>query len=168
MHDNRIQICYNAWTFLPLRLHDRYLMEDFAAQNFSRQKLEQLNACCMYLQVTTLAEVTDHTGTELLPQVFLTSVATCPKGLDTISQSTLQWPQIALPLISCWRTWSRTVRTLYTGSRNGSRLQHAMGAWLPTFTQHRFWHWRMPTTDHLLFRHTPTATTRVGLQTQGQ
>jgi len=40
-------------------------MEDFAEHNFPWHKLEQLNACCMYLQVTTLAEVTNHTGMEL-------------------------------------------------------------------------------------------------------
>jgi len=71
MQTNQVQICYNSWTVPPLCTHDRYLMEDFNDQNFQRNQLERLNTCRMYLQVTTLAEITDHTGTELLPQVIV-------------------------------------------------------------------------------------------------
>jgi len=89
MHLNWTQLCYKSWTIPPLHIHNQYLMEDFAEHNFPWHKLEQLNACCMYLQVKTLAEVTNHTGMELFPQAFLTLAFTCPKGLDTISMSTL-------------------------------------------------------------------------------
>jgi len=132
-------------------------MDDFAAQNFTKHKLEQLNACHMYLQITTLAEIMDHTGNELLPQAFILSGSICPKGLATISSSTLQWLYVAPPSPTCWRTWSTTIRTLYTGSRNSNRLQQSLGDWTPEYEKHRFWHWHLPDNDHLLFQHLPMA-----------
>jgi len=45
-------------------------METFADFKFNVTQLKQLNACCMYLKVTMLAEITDHTGLKLLPQAF--------------------------------------------------------------------------------------------------
>jgi len=71
MHSNRLKIMYTSWTVLPLRHNDRYLMNDFIDHDFPTHKLVKLNACRMYLQVTTLAEITDHTGEELLPQALL-------------------------------------------------------------------------------------------------
>jgi len=136
MNCNQIKIKYNSWNILPTQQHDHYLMEDFMDQNFSKQKMEQLNACWMYLQVTTLAEVSDHTGMELIPQAFPTSTPSGIKSLDTISTSTLQWPNIAPTMITCWQTWSTTVQTLYMGSRNGTRLQQPLGHWLPQYEQH--------------------------------
>jgi len=166
MHHNHTQICYNSWTVLPLCQQDRYLMEDCADQNYLTLKLEQLNACRMYLQVTTLAEISDHMGTELLPQAFPRSTQLSPTSVDTISMSLLQWPQVATPLSACWRIWSNTIHTLYTGSQNGTRLQRLLGAWLPTYAQQRFWKWRMHDPEHLLFQYSPTTPTRVGLKTQ--
>jgi len=46
-------------------------MKNFVGRNLPCHQLEKLNACHMYLQVTTLAEVMDHTGTTLLQQAFL-------------------------------------------------------------------------------------------------
>jgi len=75
-------------------------MEDFLDQGLSKSQLERLNACRMYLQVTMLSKITDHTGTELLPQVLTNRVTPTPKGLANISQSTLTWPHIHPPVTS--------------------------------------------------------------------
>ncbi len=92
MRTNRIQIKYASWMIKPLHKGDRFLMEDFCNQDFPRHKLEKLNACWMFLQVTTLAEIMDHMGTELLPQILMHRTNETPKGLTNISNSTLQWP----------------------------------------------------------------------------
>jgi len=112
MHRNQTQICYNSWKVLPLCQQDRHLMEDCAEQNYSMVKLEQLNACRMYLQVTTLAKITDHTGTELLPQAFPDPNRLNLRKLDTISSSLLQWSMIAIPSAACWRIWSNTIHMI--------------------------------------------------------
>jgi len=141
-------------------------METFVDQKFSKIKLKQLNACRMYLQVTTLAEISDHTGTELLHQAFPSTTQNRTTGLAAISMSTLKWPHVELPSPTCWRIWSTTVRTLYTGSRTGTRLQQPLGEWLSTYQQQRFWKWRLYDPEHLLFQNSPAAPTRVALKTQ--
>jgi len=166
MNTHQLHIRYQTWTFPPLQQQDRFLMEDFADQNLPRHQLEKLNACRMYLQVTTLAEITDHTGTILLQQAFLAPHATLPRGLTNISSSTLQWPTVATPSSACWQLWSATIRTLYTGARNGHRLQQPLGPWLPTYDIHHFWHRQMYNSTHLLFQHSSVTPTRVALPTQ--
>jgi len=165
MHLNNIQIRHHAWIMRPLRLQDRYLMADFLDQGLSKSQLERLNACRMYLQVTTLSELTDHTGTELLPQILTNRVNPTPKGLATISQSTLTWPYIHPPSPTCWRLWTSTLCSIYTGSSKTTRLTRPLGVWLPEHDSHRFWHWRMHDTSHLVYRHSPSAPTRVALPT---
>jgi len=165
MHTHQIQIVYNSWTHPPLRQNDHFLMSDFADLHLPRHKLEKLNACRMHMQVTTLAEITDHTGMNILPQALLTPRAVSPKGLNNISLSTLQWPMVAEPSLTCWRLWTTTIRTLYTGSKNGNCLQQPLGPWLAEYAQHRFWHWRLHNTTHLMFQHSPDVQPRVALQT---
>jgi len=114
MTQNSIQITYD-WTVPALRQHDRFLMDDFKDFGFPRFKLERLNACRMYLRVTTLLEITDHMGEELLPYILTNSHQPTPKGLSNIS-SHLQWPYVHLPSKECWSLWSNTIRLLYTGS----------------------------------------------------
>jgi len=84
-------------------------MEDFRDQGLPRYQLERLNACRMYLAVTTLAEITDHTGVELLPQILSSPTKPTPPGLTNISLSTLCWPNVHLPTITCWKLWTKTI-----------------------------------------------------------
>jgi len=153
MHSHQFQVKYDLWIIPPICMNDRYLMNDFADQDFPTHKLVKLNACHMYLQVTMLAEITDHTGTELLPQILLDCSLPCPKGLLNISLSTLQWPHVALPSPTCWHIWTSTIHTLYTGSRTGLRLQHPLGEWTTHYNTNMFWHWRMYDPTHLMFQH---------------
>ena len=163
MHKHSIVIRYEAWTVPPLRERDRFLMDDFRDYGIPKNQLDKLNACRMHLQVTTLAEITDHTGTLLLPQALVSSSTTSPKGLSNISHSTLQWPTVNLPYSACWKLWSRTVRTLYTGSDNGMKLRTPLGKWNPQYEQHRFWHWRMADPEHIVFCLSSTAPTRIAI-----
>jgi len=85
MHANTLQVTYNAWTIPALCKHECYLMDDFKDNGIPWFKLEQLNACHMYLQVTTLAEIMDHTGKELFLQIFASHKSHIPKDLSNIS-----------------------------------------------------------------------------------
>ncbi len=135
MHTNSIQICYASWHVPPLQSSNCFLMEDFGNQDFPWYKLKKLNACRMFLQVTTLSEILDHTGTKLLPQILTTSTNDFPKGLINISQSTLNWPFVSCPSPTCWRIWTSTVCMLYTGLAKGTWLTQPMGPWLETYDQ---------------------------------
>jgi len=159
MHNHHITIRYDNWTVPPIREHNRFLMEDFRDYGIPSNQMEKLNVCRMYLQVTTLAEITDHMGTTLLPQVLVSSMKTTPKGLTNISKSLLKWPHINQPHSSCWQLWSRLIRTLYTGSPTGTQLCQPLGDWNLQHEQYRFWHWHMEDPDHLVFHSSPTAPT---------
>jgi len=45
-------------------------MHDFFQVNLSLKDLQTLNNCQMYLQVTTLAEIATHNGTQILSMPF--------------------------------------------------------------------------------------------------
>jgi len=127
-------------------------MNDFADQSLPCHKLDQLNACHLYLQETTLAEITDHIGKELLPQAFLMPASISQKGLSNINIPTLQWPNVTLPSTICWCTWSTMIQTLHTGLRNEICLQQPLGDQLPTYDTHCFWNWCMYDPTHLPFQ----------------
>jgi len=167
MHLNRLQVKYESWMIPPLHINDRYLMNNFADQDFPMHKLEKLNACRMYLQVTTLAEITNHTG-ELLPQALLEQASQSPKGLTNISTSKLQWPQVAMLTPMCWRIWTKTIQTLYTGSRTGTRLQTPLGTWMNNYNKHRFWHWRLSDPTHLFYQQQADTSPHIALRTQSR
>jgi len=151
------KICYPSWTVLPLRQGDQFLMEDFNNQDFPRHKLEKLNACQMYLQVTMLSEITDHTGTELLLEIISKRNHKTPVGLTNTSHSTLKWPLVSRPAALCWQVWTSTICTLYTGSTKGTWLTQPLGPLIPTYDTTRFWHWRMFDDNPLVYQHSPTA-----------
>jgi len=165
MHLHHLQVHYDAWTIKPLRLHDHFLMEDFLDQGLSSSQLEQLNACHMFLQVTTLSEITDHTGTEILPHVLTNRMHPDMRGLGSTSFSTLQWPHIHPPSTACWRLWTSTICSVYAGSTKNTRITMPLGAWLPAHATTCFWHWRLLDANHLVYRASTKAETRVALQT---
>ena len=138
-------------------------MEDFNDQSFSQIQLEWLNACCMYLQVTTLSKLTNHTGLELMLQILLLKPNEPPKGLLNISFSTLCWPLVHCPSISCWHFWTSTICNLCTGSAKGMQLTQPLGPWLNTYDKHHFWHWCLLDNNHLMYHHALTAPICVAL-----
>jgi len=157
----QLKITYSTWTIPPLRKNDCFLMEDFLEYGFPKHQLEKLNACRMYLQVTTLAEITNHVGDMLLPQILTNYTHPIPKGLTSISTSLLQWPKVHPPAAACWRIWTKTIDTLYTGSAKGTRLRNPLRPWNSLHSKYRFWHWRMHDPDHMVFCHSPIASPRV-------
>jgi len=138
-------------------------MDDFHDYGIPTNQMEKLNACRMFLQVTTLAKITDHTGTSLLPQALVSSTNTSPKGLTNISYSTLKWPTINLPYSACWKLWSQTICTLYTGSATGMKLRTPLGQWNQQYEQYHFWHWCMADPDHVIFCLSLIAPTRIAI-----
>jgi len=147
LHKYNISIKYNAWTFPPIRAHDVYIMEAVGELGLMKLQLEQLNACRMFLQITTLAELTDHTGSFILPQVLLQGQTDQPTGLESLSQSTLNWPEISNPTKATWKLWTKTICMLFTGNPNGTQLRQPLGDWTTDFQKYREWKWKMPLAD---------------------
>jgi len=68
-------------------------MEVISDFGLTTVQLQQVNVCRMYLQVTTLAEITDHTGTKLLPPAISADKDNLQQ-LQSISYSLITWPAI--------------------------------------------------------------------------
>jgi len=168
MHTNCVQLIYDAWNIQPLRAHDRFIMDDLIDQDFPKLKLEQLNACRMYLQVTMLTEITDHLGIELLPHVFLTTHQLAPIRLAGISSSKLKWPTVHCPSTTCWRLWTVTLQIIYMGSTKGTRLTSPLGPWSDHYNTTRFWHWQLHDPNHLVYCASPTTEICMALPTLQQ
>jgi len=150
LQTHNIKILHNSWTIPPLCHHDVFIMEAVLDLGLSVLQLEKINVCRMSLQVTTLAEITDHTGKLLLPQALLQPRQTRPAGLNTISHSKLQWPQTHNPSQSCWKFWTKTICNVFRGATNGTRLQHPLGTWTTQYETVRHWQWRLAPTGRLL------------------
>jgi len=104
-------ILKKPWLIPPLRQHDRYLMKDFLNANLPTKDLQTLNNCQLYLQVTTLAEITTHDGTCIL-DVGLQQGKDIP-SLKVISQSLFKWPHQPNPSKKAWLLWTHTIQSLY-------------------------------------------------------
>jgi len=91
----------------PICQNDIYIMETLDEAGYMAQQLTQLNACIIYLKVTTLAMIIDYTGTqELLPQMLSQPCYDISISLDNISTSLLTClANIALPLQDLCKLW---------------------------------------------------------------
>ncbi len=113
-------------------------MSDFLNANIPQRDLTKLNNCRLYLQVTTLAKITDHTGTKLLE----TNITTKNQNPDLITESSsqLQWQTQPSPGKTTWKLWTRTLQMLYTKPGMSTQLKISLGPWLPQATVYRKWH----------------------------
>jgi len=143
-------------------------MEAISEIGLTPVQVEQINACRMFLQITTLAEMSDHTGCNILPHVLLQPHQSEPTGLEPVSRSTLSWPAIHSPTKPTWKLWTKTICTLFTGYATGTKLRLPLGPWTTDYETHRYWKWRLTTDNRLLNQNTPTANTRAAILVKNQ
>jgi hypothetical protein len=73
---------------------------------FSKSELQAVNACRIYLQVTTLAEISNNQGDTILTIAINGASSYSGSPLLWCSKSKLQWPhQSKLPKKS-WNLWN--------------------------------------------------------------
>ncbi len=113
-------------------------MQTFLQANLPDKDLHTLNNCCLYLQVTTLAEILDHTGTKLLDDIFIWGQET--PSLHNISKSLFQWPYQPNPGKPAWKLWTRMIQTLYTKPGMTTQLKQALGKWNTLAAVTRTWY----------------------------
>jgi hypothetical protein len=120
-----------------LRKYDRAIMETALQENLSKSELESINACRLFLQVTTFAEITNDRGDQLLSQVTSKDLPNykTPKLRD-ISQSRLKWPPQHLPPVKAWRIWRRFLKSQVTSQY---KLRCPLGTWFTNYDEHRKW-----------------------------
>jgi len=144
-------------------------MDDISKRNLPTRELHLINNVCLYLCVTTLSEISNHTGTHVLQQYLHT-----PNLEQLLSHtyphigSTLKWPTQTLPGPKSWKLWSNTVQRLYCHT-SSTKLLQPMGVWMhETYDTNWTWTWYLCTSSISLYQrnnkqwheYTPTLTRR--------
>ena len=83
-HNLRLEIT-DKCTLKPQCQHDRSLMEVFSASNISDFKLFYINCCRIYLQITSVADISTADGTKIRKEIL-----SCRRIKDR--KSSLVWP----------------------------------------------------------------------------
>ncbi len=112
-----------------------------------------INNVQMYLQIMNLSEITDASGTTILPHAM--------EPGPSSARSTLKWPNQPKPTAVAWKHWRRALQHLYLRT-DSTHLTQPLKEWLgPTFNLDWQWDWRInPTTLELHHREGHRWTTR--------
>jgi len=110
-----------------------------------------LNNMRLYLCLSTLTEITDHTGMGILPKYLTPHMPNQQVTLNSLG-STLQWPTQPEPSKQTWKLWKNTLHTLYTHTTTPT-LQKPLGPWLPTHKQDWQWKWLWCPHTKTLYHH---------------
>ncbi len=117
------------------RHNDTYLMDHLNSPNYTKSKLQHINACRLYLQVITLSDICNGAGTHILPEVM--------KGRPIpTSSTTWAWPRQHCPPATSWIHWRSALREHFTQKTHlALKPQRCLGEWNLTHTaHHRQWH----------------------------
>jgi hypothetical protein len=115
-------------------------METPQIQNYTKSQLESINACRLYLQITTIAEISNENGTNLLQCALkgkLDQHTNLPQ-LWLYSKSTLDWPYQERPPTKAWYFWKKLLTSFTTNTPALSLIQ-PLGPWLSTVHTQRQW-----------------------------
>ena len=111
----------------PQRDSDVYLMS--FTDNMGKSEQAAIQRCRLYLQVTTLADVSDITGTIIDKRVWV--------GKRNRS-SKLLWPRQGVLPQSDWSTWNKFLHRFTTNSTKCLKSEYKLGTWRCCY-QH--WRW---------------------------
>ena len=106
---------------------------------FKPKQLRRINACRMYLQAVTLADITNGLGTNF------TNCFLCEKDPDRTSPYV--WPQQHRPGKKSIRLWKKALRMAFP--RVNNKLQQQLGNW---YKKPPSWKWWYTTGSNRLFR----------------
>ena len=104
-----------------LRANDQFIMDLVMNQDWSKQKVDSVNACRRYLQATTLADITNDRGTEIDQQAWDGSRITTKETYTGVLFNQIK------PGNTAWGAWRQFLRTL---CRDHRRLRIPLGLWL--------------------------------------
>lgn len=108
------------------RESDCFIMECFAMQGYSPEKLDRLNRCRRHLQVVTLSDITTGDGTTVLAGALA--------GIKSFNQhDDLGWPLQPSPARRLWQEWRRAMEeTFRLDKHDRLPLLRRLGPWLPS------------------------------------
>ena len=113
--------------------------------HFPPKTLKRLNACCIFLQVITLADITDRSGNHILPCSL--------QGIrHNDRHSSYTWQHLIRPLPEAWRVWCKTLCTQFCMTSASNRLQRPLGIWQHNGPLHQKWTYLVDLPSNHLFQ----------------
>jgi hypothetical protein len=124
----------NAWSLVPQHIHDAFLMDAVLEHipRFPRKILKCFNACQIFLQVFTLADICDGSRLDIL-KCSLHGI----RHKDR--HSSYEWPKQTQPSSAAWCIWRNTLQTLFCATTRGTRLCQPLGPWIHGAPSHQHW-----------------------------
>ena len=131
------------------RGNDRFLMEEIALRNeqFTNNELAHINRCRLYLQVATLADITNGNGTVIREGVL--------KGnMKLLHQPYYKWPRQTRPGVNSWRLWRKAIKICFMREvRLHLYPRMQLGNW--TDGEQNGWNWFFMRRTQKLFQRRP-------------
>jgi len=116
----------------PQREGDKFIMEEIIKQGYDKNKLIRLNKCRTYLQVITLADISNGEGNKISKN-FLDGKR------DPARRSKFKWSELSRPTFNAWKEWVDVINTVFCSTDNGNTLLQPLGTWL--HTKYHDWDW---------------------------
>ncbi len=123
------------WTLPPQRAQDVFVMEVLSNPcfSFSPKMLKRINTCRIFLQVLTLADICDTSGTSICTNIL--------KGIrhsDRCSQ--YLWADQSSPSLTAWSLWNKALHKAFCNKPWGApRLRQPLGRWTSHKSLHQEW-----------------------------
>ncbi|EED89738.1 predicted protein [Thalassiosira pseudonana CCMP1335] len=148
----------DCWTPALQRENDTSIMETMVKVKSTLKERRAINQCRIYLQVITIADLADSTGT-FIPAGRLTG--------RWRAYSSLKWPRVAKPSKKAWAVFRRFLRCTFcqdhspwAGVENSMELTEPLGKWFPVKRHVEFQCYR--TSSRLYWRDTVERTSDDG------
>jgi hypothetical protein len=120
----------------PLREQDISIMATLSSSTLTAKEINIINNTRIFLQVTSLAEISDNQGTSI-HQSYITDQP--PKRRTNLNgTSTLIWPKQPAPNRRMWRVWLKGLKHFCKPS--SWILKTALGQWHDNCHHHRTWY----------------------------
>jgi len=127
---HQIKITTNIPSLAHQCNNNQFLMLKFWQHSYKGSQLEALNKCWLWLQVTTLADITDGQGRELLIPMLT--------GSNEIALPTRwQWLQQGQPPQKGWILWQEAITKCIPTCSN--KLTYPLGPWTDSISD---WQWQ--------------------------
>ena len=137
-----------AEIILP-RQYDRSLMEIFASWKLSKNELQSINRCRIYIQVMFVSDITNFNGDKINSKAF---------NVVKYRDSTLTWSRQVRPIRADRNVWEKYLRRLCMTDDN---LITTLGRWKSK--PHQLWKFMKCDDDRSLLRYTEGVQKKMGM-----
>jgi hypothetical protein len=119
------------------RKRDKGLMDIAMKYTKDVKKQTAINNCRLYLQVNTLAEITNTTGDKVHKEAYFGLSDEMGPLLRNHSRTTMLWPIQNKPPQRAWKIWKKMVRTIV--HKGSLQLKHMLSHWTDNTQITRKW-----------------------------